>query len=257
MAKKDKKKSKKKDNPGADAVGAVRSAVERTFQATADSAQSTRTRAQDLVDEVASAAVRVREMIEQVGVLEDLKGLRGEVETLARRVAALEGGSKPPASKPASSVARRAQARAEQARRAEAGRAQDRCSQAGRRREDRRPQAGRAQAGGDVVALDRGEARLRRHPQARDAASRPPRSRVLMADPQFDSPKEFRKVIDKIFTMMSEDPDMGPQLKDADTPQRFEFADFDLVVNIRAGEGEEGNLTGSGPTTSTGSPRSG
>ena len=95
MAKKDKKKSKKKDNPGADAVGAVRTAVERTFQATAGSAQSTRTRAQDLVDEVAGAAGRLREMIEQVGVLEDLKGLRGEVESLARRVAALEGGSKP------------------------------------------------------------------------------------------------------------------------------------------------------------------
>jgi polyhydroxyalkanoate synthesis regulator phasin len=93
MAKKDKKKSKKKDNPGADAVGAVRSAVEKTFQATADSAQSTRTRAQDLVDEVAGAAARVREMIEQVGVLEDLKGLRGEVENLGRRVAALESGS--------------------------------------------------------------------------------------------------------------------------------------------------------------------
>jgi hypothetical protein len=102
MAKKDKKKSKKKDNPGADAVGAVRSAVEKTFHATADSAQSTRSRAQDLVDEVAGAAVRLREMIEQVGVLEDLKK---QVEGLARRVQALEGGgaSKPAASKPAAS----------------------------------------------------------------------------------------------------------------------------------------------------------
>jgi hypothetical protein len=63
-----------------------------------------------------------------------------------------------------------------------------------------------------------------------------------MADPEFDSPKEFRTVIDQIFTMMSEDPDMGPALKDADVPQRFEFDDFDLVVNIRAGEGDEGNL---------------
>src|ERR671921_176994 len=98
MAKKDKKKPKKKDNPGADAVGAVRTAVERTFQATADSAQSTRTRAQDLVDEVAGAAARVREMIEEIRVLEDLKGLRAEVDALARRVAALEGsGSKPAA----------------------------------------------------------------------------------------------------------------------------------------------------------------
>src|SRR4029078_1746440 len=31
--------------------------------------------------------------------------------------------------------------------------------------------------------------------------------------------------------------------RDADTPQRFEFSDFDLVVNIRAArEGEDGNL---------------
>src|ERR671932_380056 len=36
---------------------------------------------------------------------------------------------------------------------------------------------------------------------------------------------------------------MGPRLKEADTPQRFEFSDLDLVVNVRAArEGEEGNL---------------
>ena len=63
-----------------------------------------------------------------------------------------------------------------------------------------------------------------------------------MADPEFDSPKEFRTVIDEIFTMMSEDPEMGPALRDADVPQRFEFDDYDLVVNIRAGEEGEGNL---------------
>jgi hypothetical protein len=96
MAKKDKKKSKKKATSGTDPVGAVRTAVERTFQATADSAQSTRTRAQDLVDEVAGAAGRLREMIEHVGVLEDLKK---QVDSLARRVQALEGGGG--ASKPA------------------------------------------------------------------------------------------------------------------------------------------------------------
>lgn len=59
----------------------------------------------------------------------------------------------------------------------------------------------------------------------------------------FQSPDEFRDVMDKTFTLMSTDPDMGPQLKAADTPQRFEFDDLDLVVNIRATrEGEEGNL---------------
>ena len=99
MAKKDKKKSKKATKQ-ADPVGAVRTAVERTFQATAEGAQSTRTRAQDLVDELAGAAGRVREMIEDINVLEDLKRLRTEVETLTRRVAALE--DKPaPAKKPA------------------------------------------------------------------------------------------------------------------------------------------------------------
>jgi hypothetical protein len=61
--------------------------------------------------------------------------------------------------------------------------------------------------------------------------------------PEFQSPEEFREVIDKIFSMMSEDEEMGPKLKDADVPQRFEFSDMDAVVNIRAAkEGEEGNL---------------
>jgi hypothetical protein len=60
---------------------------------------------------------------------------------------------------------------------------------------------------------------------------------------EFSSPKEFRTVIDRVFSMMSEDPDMGPKLRDADVPQRFEFTDVDLVVNIRAaGQDEEGNL---------------
>ena len=60
---------------------------------------------------------------------------------------------------------------------------------------------------------------------------------------EFASPKEFREVIDRIFTMMDEDPEMGPKLRDADVPQRFEFTDVDMVVNIRAAEaGEDGNL---------------
>ena len=60
---------------------------------------------------------------------------------------------------------------------------------------------------------------------------------------QFESAKELREVIDQVFSMMDADPDMGPKLRDADTPQQFEFTDFDVVVNIRAArEGEEGNL---------------
>ena len=43
--------------------------------------------------------------------------------------------------------------------------------------------------------------------------------------------------------MMDEDPEMGPKLRDADVPMRYEFEDVDLVVNIRAARpGEEGNL---------------
>ena len=59
----------------------------------------------------------------------------------------------------------------------------------------------------------------------------------------FDSPKEFREVIDEVFAMMDTDAEMGPKLRDADVPQRFEFPDLDLVVNIRAARpGEDGNL---------------
>ena len=59
----------------------------------------------------------------------------------------------------------------------------------------------------------------------------------------FESPDEVVEVMDQVFAMMSEDPEMGPQLQEADVPQRFEFADVDLVVNIRAARsGEEGHL---------------
>jgi hypothetical protein len=60
---------------------------------------------------------------------------------------------------------------------------------------------------------------------------------------EFRSSDEFRTVIDRVFSMMSEDPDMGPKLRDADVPMRYEFTDVDLVANIRATrEGEDGNL---------------
>jgi hypothetical protein len=45
--------------------------------------------------------------------------------------------------------------------------------------------------------------------------------------------------MDELFTLMSEDPRMGPALRDADVPQRFEFDDLDLVMNIRAREDDE------------------
>jgi hypothetical protein len=59
----------------------------------------------------------------------------------------------------------------------------------------------------------------------------------------FENDSEFRQVMDRTFALMSEDPEMGPRLRAADVPQRFEFPDADLVVNIRAGrEGEDDNL---------------
>jgi hypothetical protein len=63
-----------------------------------------------------------------------------------------------------------------------------------------------------------------------------------MASP-FASPQEFRDVMDQVFQIMSEDPEMGPRLREADVLQRFEFEDVDLVVNLRAGRpGEQANL---------------
>jgi hypothetical protein len=58
----------------------------------------------------------------------------------------------------------------------------------------------------------------------------------------FNSANEFVEVMDRAFTLMRDDPEMGPKLRDADTPQRFEFTDVDLVVNIRAGKPGEPNL---------------
>ncbi len=54
---------------------------------------------------------------------------------------------------------------------------------------------------------------------------------------EFQSESEFREVMDKTFTLMSTDPDMGPKLRDARVPQRFEFPDQDAVVNITYREG--------------------
>jgi hypothetical protein len=58
--------------------------------------------------------------------------------------------------------------------------------------------------------------------------------------PEFKSAGEFREVMDRVFALMSDDPDMGPKLRDADVPQRWEFDDLDLVVNIRAATDDEG-----------------
>jgi hypothetical protein len=61
----------------------------------------------------------------------------------------------------------------------------------------------------------------------------------------FKSADEFREVMDRTFELMSADPEMGPRLRDADTPQRWEFPDLDMVVNIAPAESGDSthNLT--------------
>jgi hypothetical protein len=100
-AKKNSKKSSgKRDKATAgavEAVDAVRSAVERTFSASAEGAKSTGGRAK----EVTAAANRIREVLED-RVAQELKGLRADIEGLAKRVQALEVGPRGGAATPAS-----------------------------------------------------------------------------------------------------------------------------------------------------------
>jgi hypothetical protein len=59
----------------------------------------------------------------------------------------------------------------------------------------------------------------------------------------FRSPEEFQEVMDRVFTIMSTDSDIGPKLRDARVPQRFEFPDLGAVVNITYDDsGGEQNL---------------
>ena len=65
-----------------------------------------------------------------------------------------------------------------------------------------------------------------------------------MASPQFQSPDEFKEVMDKTFALMNEDPDMGPKLRDADTAAavRVRRPRSRRATSASAREGEEGNL---------------
>ena len=114
MPKKDKKAAKKdKGRDPADVVDAVRGAVERTFQATTGGTEGARDRGRSLLDDVASAAQRIRESFDDLRVLEDVRGLRAEIEALSRRVAELEKQAKPaaPAAAAKPAPARRAPAK--------------------------------------------------------------------------------------------------------------------------------------------------
>jgi hypothetical protein len=53
----------------------------------------------------------------------------------------------------------------------------------------------------------------------------------------FASADECREVIGRVFDLMSRDPEIGPKLRAAETPQRWEFPDLDLVVNVTVAAG--------------------
>jgi polyhydroxyalkanoate synthesis regulator phasin len=79
---------------------AVRDAVDRTLQATRESAETTRTRAQDAVDELVRGAEagaeavrdRVKEAIEErrPATSDDLREVRKELRAIAKRLDAIE-----------------------------------------------------------------------------------------------------------------------------------------------------------------------
>lgn len=70
----------------------------------------------------------------------------------------------------------------------------------------------------------------------------------------FASPDEFREVMDKTFALMSGDPEVGPKLREA--PQRLEFPDVELAVNLRSSrEDEEGALAWNWSDAPEGDPR--
>jgi polyhydroxyalkanoate synthesis regulator phasin len=71
----------------------LRGAVDRTVQATVGQAQMTRERAQELVDELAGTAGRVREALDDLRLVatpDDVRGLQARIEALEKRVRELE-----------------------------------------------------------------------------------------------------------------------------------------------------------------------
>jgi polyhydroxyalkanoate synthesis regulator phasin len=92
-----KKQEKGKDGaPRASRSDAVRSAVDQAFQATAGqgaaAAESGRERAQDIVDQLAQAAGRVRDVLDELRppTVDELKALQRTLADLEQRVTQLE-----------------------------------------------------------------------------------------------------------------------------------------------------------------------
>jgi hypothetical protein len=82
------KKGRGRPRNPAEAADALRAAVDQTFQATLGA----RGRAQELVDEIATVAGRVRGALDELRLAtgDDVKELHQQIEALERRVTALE-----------------------------------------------------------------------------------------------------------------------------------------------------------------------
>jgi hypothetical protein len=91
MAKKDKQAKKDKAGGGAaEAVDAIRSAIERGLEG----AGFNEKRQREVVDQMTGAAGRIRQTLEDLRVVDEVKDLRSQVERLATRVAELEGAAR-------------------------------------------------------------------------------------------------------------------------------------------------------------------
>jgi hypothetical protein len=91
MAKKD--KQPKKDKSGgtaADTVDAIRSTIERTLEG----AGLTEKRQREVVEQVSAAAGRIRQTLDDLKVVDEVRDMRTQLETLAARVAELEAGAR-------------------------------------------------------------------------------------------------------------------------------------------------------------------
>jgi polyhydroxyalkanoate synthesis regulator phasin len=89
-----------KDDKGpAGRADAVRTAAVQAFQATAGQAGITRERAQDLADELVSAAGRVIGALDELrpATTDDMRAVREQLSALEGRVAALEAAAAQPA----------------------------------------------------------------------------------------------------------------------------------------------------------------
>jgi hypothetical protein len=53
-----------------------------------------------------------------------------------------------------------------------------------------------------------------------------------VAKGQFRDVDELRSVMDALFTLLANDPGIGPALRDANVPQRFEFTDLGATLDV-------------------------